>query len=179
MSKKRRAALPEPREAPLKEAPLPVYRLFAHPLFLSQLNALQSEVQRLKARDPQGYLKKNATKRLAAITHLIYQAIAQDPTRTEYRQGHTLGAAYSHWFRAKFFGQYRLFFRFDQASRIIVYVWVNDEKTLRAYDSPTDAYRVFSGMLGTGHPPDSWTALLQAASTLRDADPDPAGAEPE
>jgi toxin YhaV len=179
MSKKRRASPPEEREAPLTPAPLPVYRLFAHPLFLSQLKVLQDEVKRLKARDPQGYLKKNATKRLAAITHLIYQAIPQDPTRTEYRQGHTLGAAYSHWFRAKFFSQYRLFFRFDQASRIIVYVWVNDETTLRAYDSRADAYRVFSNMLGTGHPPDGWAALLQAASAIKGAESTEAEAEPE
>ena len=33
--------------------------------------------------------------------------------------------------RAKFFQQYRLFFRFHQASRIIVYAWVNDADTRR------------------------------------------------
>ena len=126
--------------------------------------ALETEVRRLQARDPQGYLKRNATKRLAAITHLVYDVIPQNPARPEYRQGHTLGAAYSHWFRVKFFNQYRLFFRFDQASRVIVYAWVNDENTIRAYGSPNDAYRVFSAMLGAGHPPDGWDALLQAAS---------------
>lgn len=34
-----------------------------------------------------------------------------------------------HWFRAKFFQQYRLFFRYHRAQRIIVYAWVNDEQT--------------------------------------------------
>lgn len=48
-----------------------------------------------------------------------------------------------HWFRAKFFQQYRLFFCYHQASKIIVYAWVNIEATLRAYDSKTDAYQVF------------------------------------
>ncbi|ULH15514.1 type II toxin-antitoxin system YhaV family toxin [Deinococcus sp. KNUC1210] len=138
-----------------------MYRLYAHPLFVAQLKALKAEVERLKAKDPQGYLKKNASKRLAAITHLIFEVIPQDPTRPEYRQGHTLGAAYSHWFRVKFFSQYRLFFRFDQVARIIVYAWVNDENSLRAYGSPTDAYRVFSNRLSSGTPPDSWATLLK------------------
>lgn len=179
MSKKRRTPWAEQREAPLTPVPLPVYRLYAHPLFLSQLKALQDEVERLKSRDPQGYLRKNATKRLAAITHLIYDVVPQDPTRPEYRQGHTLGAAYSHWFRVKFFGQYRLFFRFDQSSRIIVYAWVNDEDTLRAYGSPNDAYRVFSAMLGSGHPLDGWEALLQAVLEFGTADTSPEDPKPE
>jgi len=38
---------------------------------------------------------------------------------------------------------------------------VNDESTKRAYDSKTDAYRVFEKMLNNGHPPDSWDELLK------------------
>ncbi|MEQ1536640.1 MAG: type II toxin-antitoxin system YhaV family toxin, partial [Burkholderiaceae bacterium] len=75
----------------------------------------------------------------------------------------TLGAQHKHWFRAKFFQQYRLFFRYHQASKIIVYAWVNDETTLRAYDSKTDAYQVFARMLQSGNPPDDWDALIAAA----------------
>jgi toxin YhaV len=74
-----------------------------------------------------------------------------------------LGDDHKHWFRAKFFQQYRLFFRFDSASKIIVYAWVNDEKNKRAYGSKTDAYRVFEKMLNSGHPPASWNQLLKEA----------------
>ena len=28
-------------------------------------------------------------------------------------------------------GRFRLFFRFDSASKVIIYAWVNDENTLR------------------------------------------------
>lgn len=167
MSPKRRKATPEQQEAPLNAAPLPVYRLYAHPLFVSQLKALKGEVEQLKTKDPQGYQNRNASKRLAALIHLIYTVVPQDPARAEYRQGHTLGAAYTHWFRVKFLGRYRLFFRFDQTRKVIVYAWVNDDQTLRTYGSSTDAYRVFSGMLDTGNPPDSWNALLQAALELK------------
>jgi toxin YhaV len=37
------------------------------------------------------------------------------------RLGNTLGAEYRHWFRAKFFGRFRLF-QYDSEARIIVYV---------------------------------------------------------
>jgi toxin YhaV len=75
-----------------------------------------------------------------------------------------LGTDRKHWFRAKFGGgRFRLFFRYDSKSRIIVYAWVNDETTLRAYGAKTDAYAVFRGMLDKETPPDSWDALLKAA----------------
>lgn len=139
------------------------WTVFAHPLFVMQLQALSAQVEALKAKDPQGYTRKNTTKRLAAIRQLAFEVIPQDPTRPEYRQGNTLGDAHRHWFRAKFFQQYRLFFRFHAASRIIVLAWVNDEDTRRAYESADDAYRVFRKMLDNGHPPGDWDELLTQA----------------
>lgn len=139
------------------------WTVFAHPLFVAQLQALTEQVEALRAKDPKGYTRKNAAKRLAAIRQLAFEVIPQDPTRPEYRQGNTLGDAHRHWFRAKFFQQYRLFFRFHAASRIIVLAWVNDEGTRRAYESPDDAYRVFRKMLDSGHPPSDWDELLQQA----------------
>jgi len=142
------------------------WTLYAHPLFLEQLALLTNKVDALKARDSIGYKKKNATKRLAAIEKLVFEIIPSDPTVPEYRQGSTLGDNNKHWFRAKFFQQYRLFFRYHQTSKIIVYAWVNDEETKRAYESKTDAYKVFSKMLASGNPPDSWDVLLKSASSL-------------
>ena len=142
------------------------WRIFTHPLFLSQLEELSLKVERLRQKYPQGYQKKNATKRLAAINKLAFEIIPQDPTRKEYRQGNTLGNEYKHWFRAKFFQQYRLFFRYHLQQKIIVYAWVNDEKSKRAYESKTDAYRVFKRMLENGNPPDSWKMLLKQAQSI-------------
>jgi len=139
------------------------WTLFGHALFLDQFEALTVRVAALRRRDPQGYTGKNDTKRLAAIAKLAFEVIPQDPARADYRQGEALGPEYRHWFRAKFFQQYRLFFRYRQTDRIIVYAWVNDDSTLRAYESADDAYRVFRGMLGRGHPPDGWDALLAQA----------------
>ncbi len=98
------------------------WTLFAHQLFLDQLNALVRKVESLRHKDSARYRQKNATKRLAAIRQLIFEIIPQDPSRAEYRQGKALGPRHKHWFCAKFFQQYRLFFRYHSASKIIVYV---------------------------------------------------------
>lgn len=139
------------------------WTLFAHPLFLRQVKILTLKVEALQKKDPKRYTKKNATKRLAAIKKLITEDIPGDPLRPEYRQGDTLGANRKHWFRAVFFQQYRLFFRYHTAKKIIVYGWVNDEGTLRAYESKDDAYRVFKKMLESDQPPSDWDQLLTEA----------------
>lgn len=141
------------------------WTIFAHPLFLDQLEGLIKQVKKLKKKDPAGYKKKNATKRLAAINKLALEKIPQDPTLSEYRQGGTLGDDRKHWFRAKFFQQYRLFFRYHSKSKVIIYAWVNDDKTKRSYGSRTDAYSIFEKMLESGNPPDSWEKLLKQAKT--------------
>lgn len=139
------------------------WTVFAHPLFLAQIEVLVQQVEALRQKDPIGYVKKNAAKRLAAIIKLAFDVIPQDPTRSEYRQGGTLGDDHKHWFRAKFFQQYRLFFRYHAPSKVIVLAWVNDEDTLRAYESNDDAYRVFRRMLANGQPPNDWIQLLAEA----------------
>lgn len=148
-----------------KLAPLVIHgwTVFAHPLFLAQLEALTRQVGAFRQQDPVGYVKKNASKRLAAISKLAFDIIPQDPARPEYRQGGTLGNDHKHWFRAKFFQQYRLFFRYHAQSKVIVYAWVNDEDTKRAYNSSDDAYLVFRKMLENGQPPDDWDTLLAEA----------------
>lgn len=148
-----------------KTAPLVIHgwTVFVHPLFLAQIESLILQVESLKQKDPVGYVKKNASKRLAAITKLAFDVIPQDPTRPEYRQGGTLGDAHKHWFRAKFFQQYRLFFRYHAAAKVLVFAWVNDDDSKRAYESSDDAYRVFRKMLEGGHPPDDWDMLLAEA----------------
>lgn len=139
------------------------WTIFAHPLFLDQIETLIRQVEALKQKDPIGYQKKNAAKRLAAIAKLAFDVIPQDPGRNEYRQGGTLVEDHKHWFRARFFQQYRLFFRYHDASKVIVCAWVNDEDTKRACESNDDAYRVFRKMLDSGHPPDDWNKLLAEA----------------
>ena len=144
------------------------WTLFAHPMFLDQVDALVRQVEKHKRKDPTGYRDRNAAKRLAAIAKLAFEVVPQDPTRANYRQGGTLGDAYKHWFRAKFFQQYRLFFRFHTLSRIIVYAWVNDERSKRAYNRTDDAYLVFRKMLKKGVRPTIGTGSSRRRAMRRD-----------
>lgn len=137
------------------------WTLFAHPLFINQVDQLICHVELLKRKDPSGYVARNPTKRLAAIAKLVFEVIPRDPGAAEFRQGGTLGARHTHWRRAVFYQQYRLFFRYHTHSKTIVFGWVNDKDTKRAYGSSADAYLVFRRMLERGHPPDNWTELLQ------------------
>lgn len=139
------------------------WNIFAHSLFLNQFEELLTQVENLRQKHPEDYKKKNATKRLAAIAKLAFDVIPQDPTRSDYRQGTTLGDEYKHWFRAKFYQRYRLFFRYHQEHKIIVFAWVNDDNSKRDYESNTDVYRVFKKMLESGNPPDNWIDLLKEA----------------
>lgn len=141
--------------------------LLAHPLFLDQFEQLTTEVENNFRKDKTLYKEKNSTKRLAAIHKLVFEKIPYDPTLPEYRQGTTLGNEHKHWFRAKFFQQYRLFFRYHLESKIIVYAWVNDENTKRAFNHTSDAYNVFKKMLAKGHPPNDWNELLKQARSER------------
>lgn len=142
------------------------WRLFVHPLFDEQLRKLTERVSKLASSDPQGYAAHPAAKLLATIRHHIVDAIPRGPNGPEFRQGNTLGPDNRHWFRAKFHGRYRLFYRFSTEHKIIVYVWVNDEGSLRKAGSKTDPYVVFRAMLESGEPPGSFAELLRAAREI-------------
>jgi toxin YhaV len=137
------------------------WTIYAHPLFLDQLERLVQAVERDQKNDPKNYTKKPNAKLLKSVSTIALERIPQDPTDKRYRLGDTLGESYKHWFREKFgAGRFRLFFRYDSRSKIIIYAWINDEKTLRTYGAKSDAYAVFSAMLTGGNPPNNWEALL-------------------
>ncbi|MFT3717914.1 type II toxin-antitoxin system YhaV family toxin [Pseudorhodoferax sp.] len=148
----------------MSPAPAQSWQLFAHPLFLDQVDRLAAAVERAQAKDPGGWRQSANAKLLAVLCQLVFHTIPQDPARPEYRQGTTLGPGHKHWFRAKFGGgRFRLFFRYSTGARVIVFAWVNDETTLRTYGAKSDAYAVFHKMLQSGRPPDDWGQLLAEA----------------
>lgn len=139
------------------------WNLLFHECLSEQLQKLHSAAERARQQDPQGF-ESNANVRLfAGLSKLILDVVDSDPNRKEYRQGNTMGAAFRHWRRAKIGRRFRLFFRFDSKTRIIIFAWVNDENTLRSSGSKSDPYRVFQRMLDRGHPPDDWSTLGDAS----------------
>jgi toxin YhaV len=139
------------------------WTLYEHPEFVRQREKLERAVEALRRKDPEGFRQADDAKLLAAIAKLTLDIIPANPGDARFRQGATLGKARKHWFRAKFGnGRYRLFFQYSSKAKVIVYGWVNDEKSLRTYGAATDAYAVFRSMLDKGNPPDSWDELMRA-----------------
>lgn len=139
------------------------WNLLFHDCLIEQLQKLQAASQRAKAQDPQGFESNASFKLFNALSQLMLEAVPSDPNREEYRQGNTMGPAFRHWRRAKIGRRFRLFFRFDSKTKIIIFAWVNDENTLRSSGSKSDPYAVFQKMLQRGHPPDDWAALVSAS----------------
>jgi toxin YhaV len=96
-------------------------------------------VERARSQGAEGFESNANVKLFNALADLIFERVPTDPNRTEYRQGNTLGLApglhFRHWRRAKIGRRFRLFFRFDSRSQIIIYAWVNDAQALRASNS--------------------------------------------
>lgn len=139
------------------------WNLLFHDCLIEQLQKLQAAAQRAQAQDPAGFASNANVKLFNALSLLMLETVPDDPNREEYRQGNTMGPAFRHWRRAKVGRRFRLFFRFDTKTRIIIFAWVNDENTLRSSGSKSDPYAVFQRMLQRGYPPDDWAALAAEA----------------
>ena len=139
------------------------WTLLFHDSLIEQMMKLRAAVLRARENDPDGFESNANVKFFRALVQLMQDVVPGDPARDEYRQGNTMGAAYRHWRRAKLGRRYRLFFRYDSKAKVIVYAWVNDERTLRSSGSKSDPCEVFKKMLGRGNPPDEWNALAEAS----------------
>jgi toxin YhaV len=134
--------------------------LLAYPEFVDKFSKLSNEASKILASGKPGVLHHPKVKRMAALDKLVFEVIPSDPAASRYLLGNTLGSKHRAWRRAKFGGQFRIFFRFDSKAKIIIFGWLNDEDSLRAYGSKNDAYSVFLKMLESDSPPSTWTDLL-------------------
>ena len=100
---------------------------------------------------------------MRTIRRIVFEEIPTAPDGPEFQQGNTLGETNRRWRRAKFLQRFRLFFRFDSASKVIVIAWINDENTLRKAGAKTDPYTVFARQLARGDPPSEWSDLVAKA----------------
>lgn len=140
------------------------WRLYYFRTFAAALDELEAEVAGLAKRDPSGYQSHPKTRLLASVHKVITGSVPANPDHPDFRLGKALGPDYANWRRVKHGmpGRYRLFFRFaSRPAKTIVYVWFNDEDTLRKAGSKTDVYEAFRRMLARGEVPDGIEALLK------------------
>ncbi|NBR77523.1 MAG: type II toxin-antitoxin system YhaV family toxin [Microbacteriaceae bacterium] len=134
--------------------------LLGHHEFLTQLEKYREANREVKQKIGADSIHTKQAQRLKALTLAVWTKIPTNPSNPELRLGNALGKEHTHWFRDKFLQQYRVFFRYSTRSKIIAYGWVNDDETLRAYGSKTDAYLVFKKMLESGKVPNNWDELV-------------------
>lgn len=140
------------------------WHLYRHRLFVERLNALEEAVASLFAGDPAGYKQHPQTKLLASVFKAINETVPANPADPVFRLGTMLGEDYAHWKRVKkgMPQRYRLFFRFASSPLpLIVYVWLNDEETLRKVGAKTDVYVRFRAMLERGEVPSTIEELIR------------------
>lgn len=139
------------------------WQLFYFKLFKEALDELEQSVTQLAQQHPTAYKSHPKTRLLASVYKCITQLVPANPNHSDFCLGKTLGSEYANWRRVKkgMPDRYRLFFRFASSPvQLIVYVWFNDEDTLRKAGSKTDVYEVFKRMLMRGEVPSSINTLL-------------------
>ena len=139
------------------------WQIYYFRTFAAALDELEADVTALAASDPRGYKAHPKTRLLASLYIGITERVPARPDHLDFRLGKTLGREYGNWRRVKYRlpERYRIFFRLaSQPLRLIVYVWFNDEDTLRKAGSKTDVYETFRRMLARGEVPESIDHLL-------------------
>ena len=140
--------------------------LLGHHEFLTQLEKYREANREVKQKIGADSIHTKQAQRLKALTLAVWSKIPSNPSNPELRLGNALGKEHTHWFRDKFLQQYRVSFRYSTRSKIIAYGWVNDDETLRAYGSKTDAYLVFKKMLESGKVPNNWDELVAESKKI-------------
>ena len=143
------------------------WRIYYFRVFKAALDELEATVAELARKDPAGYKRHPKPQLLASVYRAVTDLVPANPDAPDFRLGKTLGAENTNWRRVKagMPDRYRLFFRFaSNPVKIIVYVWFNDEDTLRKAGSKTDVYETFKRMLARGVVPGDIGALLRDAS---------------
>ncbi|MBU6451681.1 MAG: type II toxin-antitoxin system YhaV family toxin [Cyanobacteria bacterium REEB67] len=138
------------------------WQLVQDKMFTEQLNKLIAEIVKLQQTQPESFKEHPKTKKLARIYKLMLEEIPADPAHAQWNQGNTLGEDFRFWKRAKFGpNHFRLFFRYDGSRQVIIYAWMNDEKTLRKDGDKNDPYAIFAKGLRNGDPPSDLNDLLK------------------
>ncbi len=143
------------------------WTLLYHPVFGDRYAALRDEARRLKPQLPaDDYIQHPTVKLAAAVHRLITQIVPTDPDAPEYR----LRGALAKSRRAKGHGlppRYRLFCVFSRQARVIIFLYLNDETTLRKAGARTDPYVSFQRLVARGEIGPDFAANLRAWQRTR------------
>ena len=140
------------------------WNLLFHDGLIEQLQKLQTAAQKAKAQDPQGFESNANVKLFNALAQLMLETVPSDPSRDEYRQGNTMDPAFRHWRQAKLGRRFRLFFRFDSKTRIIIFMAMMEAQTYLAKRQARADLTAFDAVMARtgGEPPREGDRILPA-----------------
>ena len=132
--------------------------------FREQYHEIVETVEALRKNNPKTYKKHSKTKFLKRLHNVIYNDVLADPLNRKFQLSNTL-KKHREWRRVKggLPNRYRLFFRFYSKQKRIVFVWMNEEGTLRNKGGKYDVYTVFEGLLEKCLIPDNYKDLFKDA----------------
>ena len=125
------------------------YLLKYHEFYYQRIVKLKQQVKELRGKLTNEEYKQHGIVKLAyRIRKADQEIIPQNPDRPEYRLGGELRQyrRYKQGLR-----RYRLFFCFSRAPKIILYLYLNDERHLRKAGSKKDPYEEFKKLVAGGH----------------------------
>jgi toxin YhaV len=126
------------------------WTLLYHPVFGQRYAELRNEARRLKRElPPDAFAAHPLVKLVAAVRRLLVEIVPADPNAPEF----WLRGELARFRRARGHGlppRYRLFWVFSQSTRVVIYLYLNDQATLRKEGSRSDPYEVFKGLVARG-----------------------------
>lgn len=127
------------------------WRICYHPAVFGCLySELRAEVRRLKRELPEAAFREHPKVGLGASIHrMVNEIVPANPDAREFRLSGELSA----FRRAKGKGlppRYRLFWVFSSRAKTIIFLYFNDENTLRKEGGDSDPYVVFRRLLRSG-----------------------------
>lgn len=131
------------------------YLLKYHDFYFQRIAKLKEQVQELHSKLSKEEFRRHEIVKLAyRIREADQGIIPQDPNRPEYRLTGDL-RKYRRYKQG--LQRYRLFFCFSNQPKIILYLYLNDEKHLRKAGDRNDSYEEFKSFVDKGylsHKPD-------------------------
>ena len=125
------------------------YLLRYHEFYYQRIAKLKGQVEALHQKLSEDEFKQHELVKLAyRIRQADTERIPQDPDRPEYRLSGDL-KKYRRYKQG--LQRYRLFFCFSHQPRMILYLYLNDEKHLRKSGAKSDPYEEFKKLVRKGY----------------------------
>jgi toxin YhaV len=142
----------EPPEAPLHPSDRRIngWLVLYGPEFRRSYDELRADVRKHKVQlSPDEYRQHATVKLFAHVGRFVREIVPSNPNAPEFN----LSGDLSHFRRGKGHGlpeRYRIFWTFTSRHKVIIFLSINDDTTLRKEGSTRDPYEVFRRLLRQG-----------------------------